>query len=56
MTALPNKMGFDDLELTESEKARKKKEELEAWRNRSNIAYEFGQALAGVRGRTMFAD
>ena len=52
---MADKMDFDDLELTESEIARRKKAAVERWRSRV-VAYEFGQGLAGIRGRTMFAD
>ena len=48
-------MDFDEIELTESELARRRKAEVEAWKNR-NVKYDIGQALAGLRGDIMFKD
>ena len=52
---MANKMDFDELELSESEVARRRAAEVEAWRNRT-VAYDIGQGLAGIRGEVMFAD
>ena len=50
-----SKLDYDDLELTPSEVARRRQAEVEAWKNRE-VVHEYPQGLAGVRGRTMFAD
>ena len=52
---MAKQLDFDEIELTESELARRRQEQIEAWKNR-NVKYDFGQALAGLRGDIMFKD